>query len=186
MQRGAAGVCELSCEHNETERHSTASTAEVDRVWFHAAVERHRNTVFRVAFNYLCNAADADDVCQDVFVALYRSNRSFESDEHLKAWLIRVTINRCKSMFRMPWRKVENIDDYAERLSLSPTGHEVLQAVMNLPKQYRLPIYLFYYEGYHTAEIAQMLDVPDATVRTRLARARKRLAPILREDGSHD
>ena len=169
-----------------TRARERAGVTRPDMIWFHGAVERYRDTVFRVAFNYLRSSADADDVCQDTFVALYRSGRAFEDDEHLKAWLIRVTINRCKSMFRMPWRRVENIDDYADRLEMPRQGCELLRAVMALPEKYRVPVYLFYYEGYRTDEIAQMLDVPGATVRTRLARARKRLATVLGEGGIDD
>ena len=163
-----------------------AGVTRPDIIWFHGVVERYRDTVFRVAFNYLRCAADADDVCQDVFVSLFRSGREFVDDEHLKAWLIRVTINRCKSEFRHPWRRVDDIDDYAERLEAPPEGRELLRAVMALPEKYRVPVYLFYYEGYRTAEIAQMLGVADATVRTRLARARKRLATVLGEEDSDD
>jgi len=162
-------------------RESQAGTTQPDMIWFHGAVERHRDTVFRVAFNYLRSAADADDVCQDTFVALYRSGREFEDDEHLKAWLVRVAINQCKSMFRMPWRRVEDIDGYAERIAAPLDGHALLREVMALPEKYRIPVYLFYYEGYRTDEIARMLGVPGATVRTRLARARKRLASVLGE-----
>lgn len=163
-----------------------ADVTQPDMIWFHSAVERYRDTVYRIAFNYLRSAADADDVCQDAFVALYRSGREFESDEHLKAWLIRVAINRCKSMFRLPWRHVVDIDDYANRLEAPPQGKELLREVMALPEKYRIPLYLFYYEGYGTAEIAEMLGMPGATVRTRLARGRKRLASVLGEDGYDD
>ena len=65
-------------------------------------IERYRDTVFRLAFTYLRNQADADDVTQDVFVKLIRSSHDFENDEHLRRWLIRVTINECKSLFRKP------------------------------------------------------------------------------------
>lgn len=153
-----------------------------DEIEFHAAVERWRDTVFRVTFNYLRSRSDADDATQDVFVTLYRSNKHFESDEHLKAWLIRVTCNRCKSAFRSPWRRVENLADYAEQLSMTPASASVFAEVMALPQKYRVPVYLYYYEGYSTAEIAGILGMPAATVRTRLARARARLKEELSDD----
>lgn len=70
--------------------------------WFREAVERHRDMVFRLAYTYLRDPADADDVTQDVFVKLLRSGKRFEGDEHLRYWLVRVTINECKSLFRKP------------------------------------------------------------------------------------
>ena len=81
-------------EHGQTHRHQRRYRSDV--------IERYRDTVFRLAFTYLRNQADADDVTQDVFVKLIRSSHDFESDEHLRRWLIRVTINECKSLFRKP------------------------------------------------------------------------------------
>lgn len=77
-----------------------------DEEQFSAAMVRYRDTVFRVAYTYLRDAADADDVTQDVFIKLYRTATCFESDEHLRRWLIHVAINTCKSLFRTPWRRV--------------------------------------------------------------------------------
>ena len=71
--------------------------------WFREAVERHRDMVFRLAYTYLRDPADADDVTQDVFVKLLRSGKRFEGDDHLRYWLVRVTINECKSLFRKPY-----------------------------------------------------------------------------------
>ena len=76
---------------------------------FRKAVAANRDLVFRVAYTYLRDAADADDVAQDVFVKLLRRDEPFDGDGHLKNWLIRVTINECKSLFRRPWRRVEDI-----------------------------------------------------------------------------
>ena len=140
------------------------------------AIGRHRDTVFRIAYTYMRDAADADDVTQDVFVKLLCTDRAFKSDDHLRNWLVRVTINTCKSLFRRPWRRVEDIEDYAATLSLPTREHsEVFVAAMRLPEKYRVPIVLHYYGGYTTDEIARLLKVPSATVRTRLARGRTRL-----------
>ncbi len=150
---------------------------------FACAVRDYKDTVFRVAFGYMKNQDDADDIAQNVFLKLFKSDTAFETPEHLRSWLIRVAVNECKSVFRMPWRKMENIEDYAEQLAMPTPKHtELLSTVMGMPEKYRVIIYLFYYEEYSTEEIAGLLGVPPATVRTRLARGRKRLKNILTED----
>lgn len=112
-----------------------------------------------------------------------QTDKAFESDAHLKNWLIRVTVNRCKMLFRSPWRRHEDIDDYAETLSFEqPRDGELFKAVMALDKKYRVPLLLFYYEGYSTAEIASMLSLAEKTVSTRLFRARAKLRTILEEE----
>ena len=150
---------------------------------FACAVRDYKDTVFRVAFGYMKNRDDADDITQNVFLKLFKSDTAFETPEHLRSWLIRVAVNECKSVFRMPWRKMENIEDYAEQLAMPTPKHtELLSTVMGMPEKYRVIIYLFYYEEYSTEEIADLLGIPAATVRTRLARGRKRLKNILTED----
>lgn len=147
---------------------------------FRCAVERYRDTVFRVAYTYLRDAADADDVTQDVFVKLLRADKMFESDEHLRNWLVRVTINLCKSLFRKPWRRVESIEAYAEGLAMPTQEHsDLLVSLMRLPERYRVPLLLHYYLGFSTDEAARLLKVPAPTLRTRLARGRKRLRALL-------
>ncbi len=149
---------------------------------FTALATRYIDTVFRVALNYLKNAADAEDVAQNVFLKLWKESKSFQSDDHIRHWLIRVTINECKSLLRSPWRSAENFDDYARTLHFdTPERSELFYAVMALPQKYRVSIYLHYYEGYSTGEIAAMLKLPRATVSTHLHRARKLLAEELRE-----
>ena len=148
-----------------------------------SAVERHRDMVFRLAYTYMRDAADADDVTQDVFVKLLRTDTAFDNDEHLRYWLVRVTINACKSLFRRPWRRVEDIEAYANELSIpAEEQREVFVSVMKLPERYRVPIVLRYYAGFSTGEIADALHVPAPTVRTRLARARARLKTMLEVD----
>lgn len=108
--------------------------------------EKYMDTVFRVAYGWLKNPDDANDVTQDVLIELYKTDKAFESDAHLKNWLIRVTVNRCKMFFRSPWRRHEDIDDYAETLSFEqPRDGELFKAVMALDKKYRVPLLLFYY-----------------------------------------
>lgn len=149
---------------------------------FREAVERYRDTVFRVAFAYMRSAADADDVTQDVFFKLLRAKRDFESDDHVRNWLVRVTVNACKSLFRSPWRRVDDIERYTETLGAPGNGGgEVLAALMRLPERYRVPLVLYHFAGYSTGEIAEIIRAPAATVRTRLARGRSKLKVLLGE-----
>lgn len=152
---------------------------------FRRAVDRYRDMVFRIAYTYMRNAPDADDVTQDVFVQLLRGRTAFEGERHLRRWLVRVTVNRCRSLFRTPWRRVEDIEEYAHALAMPSREHEGLfAAVMRLPERYRVPIVLFYYGGFSTEEIAELIHARPATVRARLSRARVRLRAQLGDDGA--
>lgn len=132
---------------------------------FTCLAEKYIDTVFRVAFNYLRSAADAEDVTQNVFEKLLREQKPFVSEEHIKHWLIRVTVNECKSLTRSKWWKTESLDTYASTLTFDQPEHlDLFFAVMDLPKKYRLPIYLHHYEGYSTEEVAELLKIPRGTV----------------------
>lgn len=150
-------------------------------------VRRYIDTVFRVALNYLRNSADAEDITQTVFEKLLREKRQFESEEHVRNWLIRVTVNECKKLLRSPWRKVEPIEEYLTGLVFDNPAHsELYQAVMGLPKKYRMAIYLHYYEGYSTQEIGQILHIPKNTVCSHLKRGRELLKLELQEADDND
>lgn len=153
-----------------------------DREEFTRLAGQYINTVYRVAYGYLRSAADAEDATQNVLLKLWRSEKAFESDAHIKHWLIRVTVNECKKVFLSPRRREMPIEDVAETLTFETPEHSSLfYEVMALPKKYRVPLLLYYYEDYSTGEIAQMLGLPPATVRTRLARGRDRLKHMLQE-----
>jgi RNA polymerase sigma-70 factor (ECF subfamily) len=149
---------------------------------FTALAQTYMDTVFRLAYSYMKSKADADDITQNVLLKLYTRDKPFESPEHIRNWLIRVTLNECKSAFRTLWRKTEDIADYANTLTMPTQEHrELFELVMSLPMKYRVVLYLFYYEGYTTAQIAQALHIQDATVRTHLTRGRQKLKTILQE-----
>lgn len=149
---------------------------------FTCCAQRYIDTVYRVAFNYIKSAADADDVTQNVFVKLLQERKPFANDSHVKNWLIRVTINECKNLVRSKWWKAESFEDYAATLTFDTPAHsDLFYAVMELPKKYRLPIYLYYYEEYSTQEIAEILKMPKATVCTQLKRGRELLKESLQE-----
>ena len=142
----------------------------------------HMDTVFRVAFNYMKSRTDADDITQNVLIKLYHAKTEFDSDAHVKHWLIRVTINECKKALMLPWRRSEPIEDYAASLTFETPEHsELFYAVMDLPKKYRVAVFLYYYEDYSTEEISELLGIPKATVFTHLKRGREKLKITLSE-----
>ena len=146
-------------------------------------VKKYIDTVFRVALNYTKSVHDAEDVTQNVFLALLRQTKPFESEEHIRAWLIRVAVNECKKWHRSPWRKHVSFEEYAAALpDTTDRDMEVLHAVMALPRKYRMPIYLYYFEEYSTQEIAGLLRIPKGTVCTYLSRGRELLKLSLEED----
>jgi len=147
------------------------------------AAQAYMDTVYRVAYSWLKNSDDANDVTQEVLIKLFKEPQDFASDAHLKNWLIRVTINQCKMIFRSPWSRMENIEEYAETLEFEQQNYrDLFDAVMQLDRKYRIPLMLFYYEGYSTAETASILKLPVNTVSTRLARAKEKLRENLKEE----
>ena len=110
--------------------------------------KKYMDTVFRLALHYTKSRSESDDITQEVLLKLYRADKTFESEDHVKHWLIRVTVNRCKNVLRAPWR-TEPIYDYVEQFAFKTPEHsELFHAVMALPQKYRVPIFLHYYEGY--------------------------------------
>jgi len=154
---------------------------------FAGIYHRHVNTVYRVALTMLNNVPEAEDATQTAFLKLMSSEKEFENDEHIKAWLIVTTQNVCRNTLKNWWRaKRVDIDAIAEQPSpQAPVESEVWSAVANLDKKYRILVYLHYYEGYKTKEIAGMLGINHATVRTRLKTARAKLKLTL-EDGDYE
>ena len=154
---------------------------------FTRCAEKYMDTVFRVAYGVLRSRTEADDVTQEVLIQLFRSERTFESDEHIKNWLIRITVNRCKNVFRSPWYRTEDIADYENSLVFpEPESRALFEAVMELDRKYRTPVMLYYVEGYSQKEIAKLLGVPEPTVRTRLFRAKEKLKLKITEETEHE
>ncbi len=137
--------------------------------------------VYRLAYARTGQRCDADDIFQEVFLRYVSSARQFESDEHLKAWLLRVTVSRCNKHHSSTWnQRTEALD---ERMAAPDAADgSVLSAVQALPDKYRAAVHLFYYEGYSTREIAQLTDTRESTVRTQLTRARELLRTALKGD----
>ena len=148
---------------------------------FTLAVQRYSDTVYRTAVHNCRCTADAEDVVQDVFEKLLHYNGIFESEEHLKAWLLRVAINRCRDLTRAAHQKDTELDENLPAPDAFEDG-SVLDAVRALPENYRNAIYLHYYEGYTAAEIGRMMAVPTNTVLSWLRRARAQLHTMLKEE----
>lgn len=144
--------------------------------------EKFKNTVYAVVFNYVRNVEDAADLEQEVFLKLLSHETEFESEEHMKAWLIRVSINLCKNHMRS--RSYLSDGPLPEDLQAATKEEqgELLQWVLRLPEKYRIPLHLFYYEEYSIRQIAQVTDLPEATVKIRLKRGREKLGKSLRKE----
>ena len=138
--------------------------------------DRQVDTVYRICFSFMKNRADTEDTVQETFLRLMGSGVEFLSTEHEKAWLIVTASNLCRDSLKKWWRRTENIEDPGLNLSQPPFEIDgVLEAIMDLPGDQKTVVYMYYYEGYTTADIAAYLHCPQATVRSRLSRARKTL-----------
>ena len=143
---------------------------------------RHVDTVYRVCFMYMKNKHDTEDLVQNTFIKLMNDGTVFESQEHEKAWLIRTATNLCKDHFRHWWSKTVGMDKIPEdAVEYSFDTDGTYEMIMSLPPKYKTFIYLYYYEGYSTAEIAKMLNKNHSTIRSHLHNARK-LLKIKMED----
>ena len=149
------------------------------------ALERYSDTVRRLCMVHLKNYEDSEDIFQTVFLKYVLSSVSFESEEHEKAWFIRVTINACKDLLKNFFRShTVSLDEIIEQPALMPPeNREVMEAVLSLPSKYRDVIYLHYYEEYTAPQISQILGKNVNTVYTLLNRSRQLLREKLGGDG---
>jgi len=155
-------------------------------------IDKYADMVYRLAVNEMGNRDDAQDVFQEVFMRLVRYRERISTEEHLKAWLIRVTINCARKQQTAAWRKNvtyleqedgEHIPDEASEKPFSEvenTDSSVVSAVAGLPEKYRTVIYLFYYEEKSVSEIAALLSEKESTVKSKLHRAREMLKTKLK------
>ncbi|MCH5208647.1 MAG: sigma-70 family RNA polymerase sigma factor [Oscillospiraceae bacterium] len=152
-------------------------------------------TVYRIAFERLRNAADADDVTQEVFVRYFKADKTFESEEHRRFFLIRVAVNCANSFAKSSWFKnrahtdeLENFpelsagDTTADNAEKNERSRMVLEAVLKLPEKYRTAVHLFYFEDMSIAQIAEVTGQKETTVKSRLMRAREKLKKLLNRD----
>lgn len=146
------------------------------------AFEKHSDMVMRICYINLRNSEDAKDVFQEVFIKLFTVDKKFDSDEHMKAWLIRVAINKCNDLHKSFWNKnTQSISDL-EIVFNQKNETDVMDAVLSLPQKYKDPIYLHYYEGYTVPEISTIIGQKENTVYSNLHRAKKELREKLGDD----
>ena len=162
--------CEAACIDSE---------AELTRI-----VEKFSGIVYRVAYCHVNDRQDADDITQDVFLALFMSRREFTDDEHIKAWLIRVTLNRCTNLLKSCRRRLSVPLENAEEIPFQPNEKfTLLPQLMKLKRKYRIVLYMFYYEDFPVSRIAEILGEKPSTVTTRLSRGREQLRELLLKEG---
>lgn len=144
------------------------------------AIDRYSDTIFRLCMVHLKNRADTEDIFQSVFLKYALSPVSFESEEHEKAWFIRVTINACKDLLKSFFRsRTVALDELGEQPALQQDDKGVLDAVLALPEKYKNVVYLHYYEGYTAPEISKILNKNVNTVYTLLTRSKQLLKEAL-------
>ncbi len=157
-----------------------------DMAYFEEIYEKYATDVLRVSYFYLGDRQKAEDVCQDVFVRLI-TNAPVLQEGREKAWLLKVALNRCRDLWRGAWGKRVILGSPAFELIPAPDEidkladqQEIVGAIHQLPASFREVILLHYYQGYGITEIAEMMDLPEGTISSRLSRGRKKLESILK------
>ena len=148
------------------------------------AYGRFADHVFSAAFSICRTKADSDDIVQDTFMKYYTMDNEFDSEEHIKAWLLRTAVNKAKDITRsFRWKNVVTWEDYMDDLQFEePEDNRLFEAVMQLPEKYRIVIHLFYYENYSIADMAAMLGSREGTVKSQLNRGKKLLKKMLTDE----
>jgi len=146
-------------------------------------ISKYADMVYRLAYVMVRNNSDAEDIFQEVFIKLFQTRTPFKDKEHIKAWLIKTTTNHCKNLFKGYWYKNRISIDQVVIPVEEPEKKEIIQSVLGLPTKYREVIYLYYYMGFSTDELATILNTKSSTIRTRLKRGREILKINLENGG---
>ena len=146
--------------------------------------ERYGDNLYRAAFAACRDPQDAEDAVQETLLAYHLSDKQFESEAHIRAWLIRVAVNKAKNATVCFWRRNRrSLEDYMESLTFEDAGdRDLMDAVLRLPERYRIVLHLFYYEDYSIREIAELLNLGEGAVKSRLSRGRQQLRRALTEE----
>ena len=139
---------------------------------FESIYNRNIETVYRICYMYMKNKTDAEDMTQNTFIKYLKYNPTFENSEHEKAWFIVTATNNCKNHFKTWWNKNTYLKDEIEAVT-NDASDETLLLVLELPTKYKQVIYMYYYEGYSTVEIAKLLNTKESTIRTHLLKGRQ-------------
>lgn len=151
---------------------------------FERVFKRNNKRLFLIALSFTANQYDAEDILQNAFMKLLKTKTEFTDDEHIDKWLTSVTVNESKNLLKSAFRKKSaDFEDYIATCSFeSEKSEDLFNAVMSLPKKLRTVIHLFYYEDMPIKEIADMLNIKQSAVKTRLCRAREQLKIKLGDD----
>ncbi len=167
----------------------TREQARDSSAYFSELYERYATDVLRMCYFYLADRQKAEDVCQDVFVRLITTNPDLQEGRE-KAWLLKVAMNRCRDLWRGAWLKRVVLGSPAYETTPAPDAfvhlaeqEEMMQAINQLPAMFKEVILLHYYQGYGISEIAELMDLPEGTISSRLSRGRKKLETILMKGG---
>jgi len=152
----------------------------MEEIEFNQIYEEMKDVVYRIAFTYVRNSADALDIVQDVMIRLYRYDGVFNDDLHRRQWIIRVTVNKAKDVLKVSWFHHKEID-FTQIPDLRNKDKNILEEILQIPLKYRSVIVLHYYEGYTYAEIAKMLRIGESAAKMRAERGRKLLKLELTE-----
>lgn len=130
----------------------------MDELKFKEIYDRNADNVFKICYSYMKNKDDAEDIMQDAFIQVIKKNPKFENEKHERAWLIVTASNLCKNNLKSWKRKQEDISDHESELYEETKEDNTINIVLNLPEKYKTVIYLYYYEGYSSIEIAKAID----------------------------
>ena len=160
---------------------------EMDKETFIKKLLFYKDTVYRVAYSYVKNSSDAEDISQEVFLTLYSSSPEFADENSEKAWLIRIAINKSKNLVKSNWFSKRSDDEILENhYEMESEESEIVEQVMSLPDKYRTIIHLYYFEEYSIAEISEITSVKISTIQTRLQRGRRILEKKLKEEKGYE
>lgn len=152
---------------------------------FRTVFEKYRGSVYAVAYSFMKNQADSNDILQEVFLKYYESMDELSEDKDIRPWLLTVTANTCRNFMRSGWFSktffTDDLDNIAYEQDFGEES-DLFRALMRLPEKERIPVHLFYYEGCSTAEISKILKVNTSTLRVRMMRAREKLKIYLKEE----
>ncbi len=156
---------------------------ESEKQYFSDMYEKHSKSVYGVCLMYLKNKDDAEEAVSEAYIRLMENMPDFESDAHAKAYLTRTAVNICKNQLKSGWRKNTVQDEDVLLYMTSPSEERVMEEILSLPPKYRVIIYLHYYVGYSTKEIAEIINISQSAVLSRLSRGRDKLRNILTKGG---
>lgn len=161
---------------------SNMSTQEFEMIY-----QQYKNLLYRIAFTYLKNNADVEDILQEVFLKRVYQAPVFDNSEYEKRWMIRITVNMCKNVLKNFWNQNmdsldENMDLLFQQWDMDSNEKTIMDEVFRLPEKQRIVIYLYYFEGYACKEIANILKISESAVKMRLKKGRTQLKAVLVEE----